>query len=419
MSWLARTTGSGANSGSEANLADDRSTQAYIVDSTELTAVSASNVRSGDMWHGVARIIAEAARTVNVDYTDDVMEWATSGGATCNDTLETWGPFKKVEVISNGSTNARVFRNDSGVVATQNNVVIAFYEVGTSGKVKFDIRPTGFTKSEITGTGPGTLTVSSEGDGTTAILYDQAVAGNKSVVVYSYISDNTTTVAFTIGPNTSTVGEYVYAYGESFILNQAYPFTHVSTTDATNVTYNADALHYANGGWMAGKDFVFIDQYRSDCIPADLVETLLDLDNGTTQLTADATNFQFTDGTNTATVAHSGIYAADTDIDVMVVRIGASMAVGIAPSGGSVTWSTTQSYVEPAPYHTKLYIAPTQVAPQYIGLTGIYDADEFATIGDAKTWVEGQVADGWPAPAGGFRKLARRQLMGTHMRRRI
>ena len=149
---------------------------------------------------------------------------------------------------------------------------------------------------------------------------------------------------------------------------------------------------------MAGKDFVFVDQYRSDCIPADLVETLLDLDNGTTKLTANATNFEFTDGTNTATVAHSGIYAADTDIDVMVVRIGASMAVGIAPAGGSVTWSTTQTYSEPT-YHSKLYIAPTQVAPHYIELAGIYDADEFATIGDAKTWVEGQVTAGWPGDA--------------------
>ena len=214
--------------------------------------------------------------------------------------------------------------------------------------------------------------------------------------MYECIPVTSEQYSFGIGPDSSVVGETVICYGQN-VVDADYLPTFV-LSGATATTYNADDLTFPNSpNWLAGKDFVAVYSYRSEAAAADLSsEVLLDLDNGTTQLTIDTTNVSFTDGTNTVSVAHAGIYAPDTDVSIILATVGGSMIVGIAPDGGTITWAAASATYSAPTYHTELLIAPTPIAPHYIQRVGFYDGAEFATLGDAQTWAQNQETAGWP-----------------------
>ena len=125
MSRLAWVTGGGANSGSEASLACGRTTAAYKFDGSELVLVSAGNVRAGDLWHGAARIIAEAQRTEIGKDSGDATQWFKISGATAVDTLSDWGDLKRVAIGSAGE--AGIVQNNGELLPHLNVILSRFF----------------------------------------------------------------------------------------------------------------------------------------------------------------------------------------------------------------------------------------------------------------------------------------------------
>ncbi|HBD12854.1 MAG TPA: hypothetical protein DCZ13_11945 [Porticoccaceae bacterium] len=374
-------------------LATDRTTVESYDDAGGLVQEASASVLAIDHSVGAARILAQPERENLLLNSPDLSSWLIGAGSVI--TADQYTSPDGV-ALSADQLDLDVFASSSRITQAVTTTISTNYA---------------YSQYLFTVVDGQTLELEAQNWLDTGLI---ALTDSWVRYVYTGVADESYTVARVIKrAGTADIigvwGSQIEAgkYATSLIRSGASPTTRTATEPYFDNT----------SAWMQD-DFVLVLPFQSPAAAADFAETLADLDNGSALITADATNFSFTDGVNTASVAHSGVWAVDTDVSVIVAAIGSSMAIGITQAGGTITWSTTATYAAPT-WHTQLKLATTQAAPYYIGRhVGIYDGAEFATLGDAQTWAQNQETAGWPAPATS-RKYSRRQLLGTHARRRI